>query len=241
MMSPIKRFISFTVLKILRSFDLLDFDNLLKRFDGLETYLIDKEKPVYEAEIIRNFFPEISITQLKNIELYKIHFALFHKLYQSKKILENKNFFVSVNFMRIAILRLPNVGFCRFYNFDTNSFCLETCEHNYCNIHSFNDDENKLLDLNSIEFFYLDTENLSFLNDEELDKWLYGFNSILNNYPYFKEAVQCLNLPEDFKLSELKNQYRKLALKFHPDHKPDNQNNFFKVNRAYQFLLKCVQ
>ena len=57
-------------------------------------------------------------------------------------------------------------------------------------------------------------------------------------YPEYNEACDLLDLPYKFTKEELKQAYRKKALKFHPDKNPeaDATKQFQKISEAYEFL-----
>ena len=57
-------------------------------------------------------------------------------------------------------------------------------------------------------------------------------------YHKYNEACDILDLPQKFTIEELKQAYRKKALKFHPDKNPeaDATEQFQKISEAYEFL-----
>ncbi len=57
-------------------------------------------------------------------------------------------------------------------------------------------------------------------------------------YPEYNEACDLLDLPHKFTIEELKQAYRKKALKFHPDknNSPDATEQFQKISEAYNYL-----
>ena len=57
-------------------------------------------------------------------------------------------------------------------------------------------------------------------------------------YPEYSEACDILDLPQKFTIEELKQAYRRKALKFHPDKNPeaDATEQFQKISEAYEFL-----
>ena len=57
-------------------------------------------------------------------------------------------------------------------------------------------------------------------------------------YPEYNEACDLLDLPSKFTIEELKQAYRKKALKFHPDKNPEANatEQFQKISEAYSYL-----
>jgi len=60
-------------------------------------------------------------------------------------------------------------------------------------------------------------------------------------YPEYDEACDILELPRKFTQNELKQAYRKKALKYHPDKNKDkgSTEKFQKISIAYEFLSSC--
>lgn len=64
----------------------------------------------------------------------------------------------------------------------------------------------------------------------------------MNKYEY-KKALECLNLKNNAKISDIKNAYRKLVKIYHPDKvqgkkaKLEAQEKFKEINKAYHYLL----
>ena len=54
----------------------------------------------------------------------------------------------------------------------------------------------------------------------------------------YKKALLVLNLKEGFTQHELKKQYYKLSLQYHPDKHPTGEEMFKSISEAYEFLCK---
>jgi hypothetical protein len=52
-----------------------------------------------------------------------------------------------------------------------------------------------------------------------------------------KTAREILDLPEKYNEKTLKQKYKSLAMRYHPDKNPDRPEQFIEINAAYQFLL----
>ena len=54
------------------------------------------------------------------------------------------------------------------------------------------------------------------------------------------EAMDLLELSDNYSLDDLKKNYKSLALKYHPDKckNPEDQGKFIKIGEAYSLLLK---
>jgi len=189
--------------------------------DELATFLIESNKLLLEAELISEFFPDIKIYNITKTELYHIHFTLFHHLYKLKPILEKQNMNLQIHFMRIGI------------------------------VDNIKDDEERINDIDSQQLdiidslaqFYLDEANYDFFSEEILENWHNSLFYIVKNNDYYHEALKLLMITEDFTISVLKVNYRKLAKQYHPDLNPTQSadyQKFLDINRAYQFLLRCI-
>ena len=53
------------------------------------------------------------------------------------------------------------------------------------------------------------------------------------------EALEVLELSDDYTPEMLKKNYKSMAMKYHPDknNEPDANDKFLKVSQAYEFLL----
>jgi DnaJ-class molecular chaperone len=52
------------------------------------------------------------------------------------------------------------------------------------------------------------------------------------------DAVEILELPQNFSPLELKQNYKRLAMKYHPDKNNGNSEQFIQIQNAYEFLNK---
>ena len=52
------------------------------------------------------------------------------------------------------------------------------------------------------------------------------------------DYYKILGVSPDCSIEDIKKAYKKLALKYHPDHNPNTKEDFLKIQEAYDFLLK---
>lgn len=53
-----------------------------------------------------------------------------------------------------------------------------------------------------------------------------------------KDYYKILDLPEGASKDDIKKQYKKLSLKYHPDHNPEGQEKFIAIKEAYDHLIQ---
>ena len=216
--------------------------------DELATFLTESEKMLSEAEILNRFFPDVKVYNITKTELYHIHFSLYHHLYKLKPILESQNLNMKIHFMRIGI------------ESDIPLFVNDTDPPPFTPsplgegggevkgkggfISQLPAPSSKLPDtIDSLALFYLDETNYDFFSEEILENWHNSMFHVMRNNDYYHEALNLLMIKEDFTMTTLKNNYRILAKQYHPDLNPTQTADyqmFLDVNRAYQFLLKCL-
>jgi len=210
------------------------------KFEKLSEYLINSGKFHYEAEILRYFYPEEEVRYLTNIELYQLHFMLFHSLYTLKPVMEEKGYYLHIHFMRIGAIAYPEGNKCRYFDNVEMNFCGMSVGDIFCEKHKINYSSHSLENIDSKAYFYLDKANLDYFNDEILENWMSGMNHALKNNDYFSEALSLLGLNENFDIESLKKAYRIFSKLYHPDMNNESYERFLEINRAYQYLLKCL-
>jgi len=207
----------------------------------LSEFLVESKKFLLEVELINRFFPEVKIYAISSIELYYIHFTLFHHLYRLKPILDKQGIYLHIHFMRTGIVHHPPENKCLYFIVDKLNFCKKETNDKYCDEHSTNHLIPDVID--STALFYLDKRNYDFFSEEVLENWYSRVNHILKNNEYYSQALKLLNLTDSYNISSLKQNYRTLAKRYHPDLNPTHTadyQKFLDINRAYQYLLRCV-
>jgi len=215
----------------------------------LSEFLIEADRFLLEAELIGKFFPGIKVYAISSMELYYIHFVLFHHLYKLKSMLEKQGIYLHIHFMRIGLVHYPPENKCQYFEADKLEFCEKDTNGKFCEEHLpsllTTETEAFLLPatIDSTALFYLDKSNYSFFSEEVLESWYSCVNHVLKNNEYYPQALKLLNLTEAFTIPSLKQNYRKLAKQYHPDLNPTHTSDyqkFLEINRAYQYLLRCL-
>lgn len=83
--------------------------------------------------------------------------------------------------------------------------------------------------------YYLNWDNLSQTSSADVDKLLSSFWLTYVSTDQRIEALQHLGLPADADWATIKQQYRRLVARYHPD-KGGNHQDFTRIRRAYEIL-----
>ncbi|MBN2657318.1 MAG: DnaJ domain-containing protein [Spirochaetales bacterium] len=205
--------------------------------NALKDYLSGLKSPCYETDLMRATFGLKTIPS-DALELYQLHFALFHTLYSLQKEYATEGFYLHIHFMRTFLLPYPRKGYCRHYD-PEGFFCRTETEGTYCDFHSKPEDELALDDV-SAKYFYLDSENYDAISGEQAESFISGAWELMNSWDKAEEARAVLGLPQGFDGKMLRNKFKKLAKAHHPDMNGgltvDREDEFIKINNAYCFL-----
>ncbi|KPA10042.1 heat shock protein DnaJ domain-containing protein [Candidatus Magnetomorum sp. HK-1] len=212
----------------------------IKKSD-INSYLTSMSEPCYESTLLRIAYPDINIVQCNTLELYQHHFILFHHLYHLQEKFAQKGQYLHVHFMRTQVLDYPAPGHCRFFDELYHKFCNESCDSsgNYCAFHRRKVGETEL-DALSIRYFYLDINNYYKLDEKTAELFVKGTWEILANYDLYKESFNILKISETSDIGHIKRSFRKLAKEHHPDHGAESAERFYKINNAYQLLMRII-
>jgi len=85
--------------------------------------------------------------------------------------------------------------------------------------------------------FYLNLSNLTSIQEEEIVQWLENFWQKMNEGAQ-KQALDFLNLPRSASFVEIKKTYRKKCMELHPDRQKGHEEEFKKLQQAWQTLRK---
>ncbi|MCH5150104.1 MAG: DnaJ domain-containing protein [Spirochaetales bacterium] len=218
--------------------DLTSHDYTLK----IRSFLEKQTRPVYESTLLYNVYPEYR-NKTSSIDIYQYHFAVMRLLYQLQDELRRENIYLHVHFMRIKMLPYPQNGFCHEYLEDIGCFCgspILPPGNRYCPFHarSKNDDLPEQL---SVKYFYLSDKNYDAVNANNADAFLSGTWELLYHYDEYINAVRTLELPEHCSMEMVRQNYRRLAKKYHPDlNNGIASAEFLNINDAYQILQKIL-
>ncbi|MBB6480033.1 DNA-J related domain-containing protein [Spirochaeta isovalerica] len=217
----------------------MDFTDRQKKLnmEALEEFLSRLHKPCYETELMRIAYGMENIPS-DALELYQLHFLLFHTLYSMQKKYASKGLYLHIHFMRTFLLPYPESGYCRHYD-PEGYFCRSETTGSYCDFHS-KPEEEKALDDVSARYFYLDSDNYHAVTGEQAESFISGAWELMNSWDKVEEARSILGLPQGFDAKMLRNKFKKLAKIHHPDTGSeltlDKEDEFIKINNAYCFL-----
>jgi len=84
--------------------------------------------------------------------------------------------------------------------------------------------------------YYLDLSNLENTNTADVERMLSGFDAELRRREQRAHAMATLELTEPFDAASVRTQYRRLAMRHHPDRGGDAER-LQAINRAFRILL----
>ena len=208
----------------------------------IREFLETQTRPVYESTLLWKIYPKYK-NKSSSLDTYQYHFAIMRLLYELQDELAKEDIYLHVHFMRIKMLPYPKKGFCREYSEEFGCFCnspTESAQSPYCSFHAQRKDEDILEPL-SVKYFYLSDKNYDAINAENADAFLSGTWELMYHYDEYINAVQTLELPERCDMTMVRQNYRKLAKKHHPDlNNGVASQEFLKINDAYQVLKKIL-
>lgn len=140
------------------------------------------------------------------IGLFRIHFLLFHVLY----------------LLQDELLQGQQA-------------CLEISPLNL-QIHPFDiAQQNDIIEHDALRAFYCNLSNLDDIDEQQLGRWLGKFWASLPANERRKQALATLELQDPVDDIAIKEQYRRLAMRCHPDRGGDNET-LQSINVAMKFL-----
>jgi len=146
-----------------------------------------------------------------NLVLFRKHFLIMNALYQIQNVFFNEDRYLSISPLEIRVEPLQN--------FPASGLPVDSAE-------------------SKIRDYYLDWNNIEVTAQADVDNLLTGFWQHFFAVDKRTEALKTLALPADAPLLTVKQAYRKLAHKYHPDKGGDGVR-FRKIREAYEILLRA--
>jgi hypothetical protein len=213
-------------------------------------FLKEKPSPIIETDLIRRFFPAFrkrGVSEI-NAKLFRVHFVLYHHLYklEQKLRIEKRNTRIYIKNIWIYCFDCPPPERCSYFDETRAEFCNKPAlnRSGRCSLHYAREEMVRLkgeVEPQDIRAFYLDKENINSIDEKSLEHMLKdmfrGVQYFLKHYDEIDEALEFMSLDMDFSLSRLKNRYRFLSKKYHPDLNEKNEFLFKKLTCAYRVLF----
>ncbi len=141
-----------------------------------------------------------------SVGLYRTHFLLFHFLYRLRRELRQEGKELEIHCLRIVLRPLE-----------------KTAEPGAMAVHD------------PLEDFYLDLANLDGVDAEQVDDLLQAFWRRFAAFDRRSEALAVLGLEDPVDAAQIKQQYRRLAMRHHPDRGGDRET-LQRINAAMATL-----
>ena len=142
--------------------------------------------------------------------MFQIHFIVFHALYR----------------LRDLVRKLESS------DLDLNPVCIRLL--------SYTRGDAALAEYDSLYDYYIDIENLNKTNSEDVDEMLQRFWLRLDNSERRAEALKELELEDPVSNDIIRKQYRRLAMKHHPD-RGGEMEKLQRINTAVSILLNSYK
>lgn len=209
--------------------------------DGVTRHLRAMEGLCTESELLRIAFPGQRIAGADPLALFRHHFLLFYHLYRLQDRFQAEGKHLHIHFMRTGLFPLPPAGQCRFFDPEELAFCAERTPQGtaYCLGHAGPIPDGALETL-SLRHFYLDPANFNALDRHTIQAFLDGAWELLTGFDRYQESLEILGLTDTPTLDQVRQRFRQLAMRHHPDHETGSAEEFQAINRAYRFLLRVI-
>jgi len=202
----------------------------------LRAYLLEKDAPVFEAELLK-FAADISSLPDTTEELFRVHFSLFHELYAIKFDPDSRGYYLHIDPMRIRMLPVPETGGCCHYFPEEGVYCGNAAmEGNYCPLHeNIYEDTVTRLSYDPLYDFYMNPENIVFGTSSLLQKLMNGVIIYAFRRGEIERSLAFFDIikPTGHRIQK---RYHELARKYHPDTQHGNEDLMKELNRSYQVL-----
>lgn len=205
---------------------------------AVKFFLEGLRAPCYESDVMKAAFGLENLSG-EALELYQLHFLLFHELYKLQREYADRNQYLHIHFMRTYLLPYPSSRHCAYYH-PEGHFCESETAETYCDFHKDQMGDNALEDV-SIKYFYLDEKNYDSIGGEEAEDFIRGIWELMKSWDRVEKSRAILGLPTGFDRAMVKRKFIQLAKTFHPDVSrgiiPDREDDFIQLNNAYRFLM----
>lgn len=142
-----------------------------------------------------------------SLVMFRIHFIVFHALYRLRD--------------RVRQQALHEI--------DLNPVCIRLLQ--------YQSNGSALVEFDAVYEYYMDTGNLDKTGTEEVDEMLQRFWLRLGNSERRAEALNELGLQDPVSNDIIRKQYRRLAMKHHPD-RGGEREKLQRINAAVSILLE---
>ncbi|MGW8247262.1 MAG: DNA-J related domain-containing protein [Acidiferrobacterales bacterium] len=141
-----------------------------------------------------------------SLVMFRIHFIVFHALYRLRDRVRQQ----AIN------------------DIDLNPVCIRLLH--------YQNSESALVEYDALYEYYMDTGNLENTGSEDVDEMLQRFWLRLGNSERRAEALKELGLNDPISDDAIRKQYRRLAMKHHPD-RGGKREKLQRINAAVSILL----
>lgn len=187
------------------------------------------------------------------MKLFRYHFLLYHHLYKLAEELEKggSDYFLYIKTINVYLFRKPTAGHCTYFDEIKPGFCgikIDTGSRS-CAYHGrqrTDQIETGTVSDADARGFYLDMKNMEEMDKQKLQMWQNGVFTYAASHEEIERSLKLLNLPPDYTIARLKNRYRYLSKRYHPDtadlaaasdSNPTVSVDFKEIHQAYQTLL----
>lgn len=190
----------------------------LDEFEKQLLELLESEtRPISEYDLIqklrdRSLF-DIADNELlssDSLVMFRIHFTVYHVLYRMRN-------------------ELRDTGI---YNLELSPIGIE--------LQAYRQGEFAIAEHDPLQDYYMDLGHLEDTQGEDVDEMLERFWTRLSNSERRKEALSELHLEDPVNNEDIRKQYRRLAMKHHPDRGGDKES-LQRINAAVSVLLNSYR